>query len=98
MTKPTQTMETPEMIIDNKLPTVYLSGSDNKKTYDSLQEMIDECFLFPGPNRVIVLEDKSVYLGKLIIPKTAERRTTTGIILRVGEGQPPSFAGHELGE
>lgn len=52
----------------------------------TLEELIKECFMNPGPKRVLVIPDKFRYRGKLIIPDNAERTGTTGTVLKVGYG------------
>jgi co-chaperonin GroES (HSP10) len=69
------------------VPSVYtITGSSESKHYLTLEEKIADCFLEPGPGRVIVLPDTFVYHGKLIIPDNAKRAGTTATVLKVGVG------------
>lgn len=78
---------------DRKLPQIYqTSGGKAEKEYKTLEEKIADCFLEPGPGRVIVLPDSFAYKGRLIIPETAKRTGTTGTVLKVGYGCSSMFA------
>jgi co-chaperonin GroES (HSP10) len=50
----------------------------------TLDEMITDCFMEPGPGRIVVQPDQFVYKGKMVVPKSAERKGTTGTVLKVG--------------
>lgn len=51
----------------------------------TLGEKIRECFINPGPGRVVVLPDIFTYRGKIFIPDNAKRAGTTGTVLKVGK-------------
>lgn len=62
-------------------------------------EMADECPIEPTPGRYIFVTDEFEYKGKMIIPETAKRRGTTGMIIKSNpiEGEPVIFhPGHRV--
>lgn len=63
----------------------------------SLDEMIADCFMEPGPGRIVVQPDQFVYKGKMVVPDNAKRTGTTGIVLKVGYGCDAQFLDANLG-
>jgi chaperonin GroES len=54
-------------------------------------------FLEPYPERVIVLQDEALgQIGRLILPDTAKRRPTKGIVVSVGSGVVNTDPGDEV--
>src|SRR6266699_2479841 len=51
----------------------------------TIDAMINDCCLEPGPGRVVVQPDALRYKGRMIIPDTAKRNGTSGVILKVGQ-------------
>jgi co-chaperonin GroES (HSP10) len=47
-------------------------------------EVMNGYWLHPAPNQVIVKYDAFVYKGKLVIPDTAKRLGTTGVVQAIG--------------
>lgn len=87
------TMDEKPYTANDNLPQIYkTSGGKEEKIYRTLEEKIADCFMVPGPGRVIILPDEFVYHGRLIIPKSAERAGTTGTVLKVGEGCTAPFS------
>lgn len=62
----------------------------------SIDEEIKDCFMVPGPGRVVVLPDSFRYRGTLIIPDSGKRTGTTGRVLIVGDGDRPTFNGKPI--
>lgn len=52
----------------------------------TLDELITECFMNPGPGRVVVKPDIFKYKGKLTVPDESKRSGTTATVLAVGYG------------
>jgi co-chaperonin GroES (HSP10) len=57
----------------------------------TLDAKIDDCYLEPGPGRVVVQPDAFKYKGHMIIPDNAKRNGTTGVVLKVGQGCTMEF-------
>ena len=77
----------------SKLPAYYTNPEVKEK---SLGTQIKECFMIPGSGLIVILEDKFEYKGKVLLPKTTERKGTTGVILKVGDGLIRTFNGNIL--
>lgn len=73
-----------------------MSQYETEAAEKTLEELIAECPMSPGPCRVVVHPDRFKYRGRMIIPKTAERVGTTGIILKVGYGCECQFFDEKL--
>jgi co-chaperonin GroES (HSP10) len=48
--------------------------------------------LRPNRGRILILEDRFVYHGRIAIPEVAQRRPTTGTIVAIGDDVPEGFA------
>lgn len=42
--------------------------------------------VIPLPGRILVQEDSFKYEGRMVIPDSAKRRPSTGVIIAIGEG------------
>lgn len=48
-------------------------------------KMKRECVVRPAPTKLVVQVDEFQYSGKLVVPETAKRTPTTGVVVAVGE-------------
>lgn len=68
--------------IDSTVPNKILSP-ETEKPEKTLDQLIAECYIEPTFGRLVIIEDEFRYKGKMIIPETAKRKSTTGTILKM---------------
>ena len=81
-----------------RAPAILFEDDKAQKQGKTLDQLINECFVCPvvlPEGRITVLNDSFKYHGRLIIPKTTERRPTTALVLRVSN---PDSLGNLIGK
>lgn len=96
----TQPPENEIKVTDSRRPfsgtAEMLEKMDEKPQQKTLNEMIEDCFLEPGPGLIIVQPDDFTYRGKIFVPKTAQRTGQTGVIVKIGMNLTREFYGDSL--